>query len=151
MGKIYKVEFDDGHYYFGSTTQSLETRFRLHKYNMDTQCSRYMQKVGKDACRIVLVEDYPCENKQQLLRKEDEYIQRHRDEEMCLNIKRSFVEPNETEEKRYFAEYYEAHKEELMTKARAYHNAHKEEISIKRKAQYHAKKQTNALNSHNSS
>jgi hypothetical protein len=110
-----------------------------------------MAQVGEECCRIVLVEDYPCETKQQLRRKENEYILRHRDEEMCLNIKLSFVEPNEIEEKRYFAEYYQAHKEELMTKARAYHNANKEEINTKRKAQYHAKKQINALNSHKSS
>ena len=31
MGKIYKLECDDGYYYYGSTKGSLETRFVFHK------------------------------------------------------------------------------------------------------------------------
>jgi len=155
-GKIYKVQFDDGHFYYGSSAGEL--RARLHKHRKGsgrtTACSRYMKIVGKDACRIVLVEDYPCENRDQLRRKEDEYIQLHRENPLCLNINRAFTTPEE--KKAYYTawreehreeliiakrEYYEAHREETIVAKREYNKAHKEERDTKQKAYYETHKE----------
>jgi hypothetical protein len=81
-GKIYSIrshQTDD--VYIGSTCMPLSKRFHGHKSSYKLQlvgkqpyeCSAF--KLTKfDDCYIELVEDYPCENKQQLLRREGELI-----------------------------------------------------------------------------
>jgi hypothetical protein len=142
-GKIYKVQFDDGHFYFGSTAGTLRHRFWHHTHGEDSSCNRYVKEVGKDTCRIVLVEDYPCENKDQLRRKEDEHIQLNRENEMCLNIRRAFTTPEEkkADQQRYDKAYYETHREEANVKAKSYHETHKEECKAKAKAYYETHKE----------
>jgi hypothetical protein len=46
---------------------------------------KYFNRVGWDKVSIVLVEEFACENKGQLRQKEDEYIQKHRHNPLCLN------------------------------------------------------------------
>lgn len=89
-GKIYKLQCDDGHFYIGSTATELHKRFYLHKSNSkqapNTRVYKHID--GKwDSVRIVLVEEFPCENKNQLRRKEDEYIRGVRADPLCLNVK----------------------------------------------------------------
>lgn len=159
--KIYKVQFDDGHFYIGSTATELRKRLYGHRDDRSkSACSQYMKQVGKDACSIVLIEDFPCENKQQLVRKEDEHIQLHRENALCLNSRRAFVSVEEHTEnaktyrethredcrakkkehyqahKNEYKAHYEAHKEE----SKAYYQAHKEELKAKRRAYYQEKK-----------
>jgi hypothetical protein len=88
-----------------------------------------MQEVGRGACRIVLVEDYPCENKDQLRRKEDEHIQLNRTNEMCLNINRAFITPEQKKEeaKVYGKEYRDAHREKGNAYSKAYYERKKAE------------------------
>ena len=167
-GKVYKVQFDDGHFYYGSSAGELRARLHGHRHcinrNGKSACSRYMQEVGTDACRIVLVEDYPCENKDQLRRKEDEYIQLHRENPLCLNIMRAFLTPEERKEgdrvyykthweerkayredrkeegKSYDKAYKEEHKEEIKARGKAYREAHKEKRDAYQKAYRERKK-----------
>lgn len=121
-GKIYKVQFDDGHFYIGSTATELRKRFWEHKGDArQTACTHYMKQVGKDTCRIVLIEDYPCKNKDELRKKEDEHIQLHYENVLCLNILRAFVTPEEAKEKDKI--YREAHNEKIS----AYREDHREE------------------------
>ena len=125
-GKIYKVQFDDGHFYIGSTAGELRRRLYEHRCkSSNSACSKYMKKVGKDTCRIVLVEDYPCESKEHLRRKEDEHICENRDDLLCLNIVRAFRTDDEIQKRGSI--YYAANKEQALQRQKDYYQAHKEE------------------------
>jgi hypothetical protein len=81
-GKIYKIVSDQCELpYIGSTTKSIEYRFRKHrdKYNCwlngksNFNTSFEILKYG-DA-RVELIEDYPCNYKEELEKREGLYIQ----------------------------------------------------------------------------
>lgn len=85
-GKIYKLVSlnDPSLVYYGSTIQSLKKRKSSHYYQY---------KSGKIMCtssklfelgdvEIYLVENFPCENRKQLRRKEGEYILNNK----CVNV-----------------------------------------------------------------
>jgi len=75
-GKIYKMCYNDD-MYIGSTCCSLKKRFREHKcrglnYNKNRLC--YKNIDNWDDVSIELIEDYPCDNKLDLLKRERYYI-----------------------------------------------------------------------------
>ena len=63
-GKIYRIVCETGLQYIGSTTTSLNQRFKTH-YSNTHQCS------CKDFInpKIILIENYPCETKNTTLNK----------------------------------------------------------------------------------
>lgn len=88
-GKIYKIEpivdHDENEIYIGSTCKTLDDRFKTHKacYNLYlrqdkkvafTRSFILFEKYGYDNCEIVLLEDYPCESKNELRLREAYYI-----------------------------------------------------------------------------
>ena len=78
-GKIYRIVCNEtGETYYGSTTQPLYKRLWHHKANK-TSSSRTI--IERNNYNIVLVEEYPCENKEQLLRRERYYIENNK----CIN------------------------------------------------------------------
>jgi hypothetical protein len=119
-GKIYKLQCDDGYYYFGSSVTTLTKRLYHHKYKSKHQnkCHVYqhINTIGWHRVRIVLVEDYSCENKQQLIRKEDEYIRLHKDNPLCLNMICAFRTPEQHAEQK--KQRYEQNKEEILERKR---------------------------------
>jgi hypothetical protein len=70
--------------YYGSTTQTLSQRLTDHlkkkKYNKGGQYTSYLVLDCEDY-KIELVEEYPCNNKEQLFKKEGEYIKANE----CVN------------------------------------------------------------------
>jgi hypothetical protein len=70
--------------YYGSTTQTLSQRLTDHlkkkKYNKGGQYTSYLVLDCEDY-KIELVENYPCNNKEQLFKKEGEYIKANE----CVN------------------------------------------------------------------
>jgi len=124
-GKVYKVQFEDGHFYIGSTAGTLRQRLSKHRASKTgplSACSKHIQEVGKDTCRIVLVEDYPCESREHLRRKEDEYIRASRNDRLCLNVRRAFTTIQEQEEQR--KEWRETHKDHVSEYNKQYEDAH---------------------------
>ena len=78
-GKVYKIT-DIGYKecYVGSTIQSLSKRFGHHRETYKSgacSSSALFEKYGKDNCKIELIENYPCENREQLKAREGHYIQ----------------------------------------------------------------------------
>lgn len=107
-GKIYKLECEDGHFYYGSTIAELRKRLYDHKVASEKQPYRvyqHIKTIGWDKVKIVLVENFPCKTKKELNQKENEYIVLHKDNELCLNTIVAF----HTEETRKIAkkQYYE--------------------------------------------
>ena len=84
LGKIYMVypkveDPDEGDVYYGSTTNTLSRRMTEHRNK--TQCKILFDKYGNKNCFIELVEEYPCETREQLNKKEGEYIRANK----CIN------------------------------------------------------------------
>lgn len=74
-GKIYKLVNDiDEKIYVGSTCNSLAQRFGYHKLdgeiNGHRQVYKHLNLIGWQNVHIILIEEYPCKNKEQLISRE---------------------------------------------------------------------------------
>ena len=133
-GKIYKLWSPEGDMiYIGSTCLSLVRRKATHK-GKPSATSKLLFDTYTDI-RIELIEEHPCDNKEQLNRKEGEYI-RMLD---CVNkvvAGRTYNEWREdykehiSEQKK---EYNQKNKEHLAEKKKEYREKNKEHIAEKNK------------------
>jgi group I intron endonuclease len=80
-GKIYRILNNvDDDCYIGSTTQPLSKRMAVHRKDMNAASNRdrllyiKMRLHGAENFYIELVEEYPCENVEQLRKREGHYI-----------------------------------------------------------------------------
>jgi len=81
-GKIYLiVDTSCGDLYVGSTIQDLHTRFRTHGFFKD-----YNKQ--KSNCKISLIEDYPCNSRRELEKREQYWI----DKVNCINKTDAFMD-----------------------------------------------------------
>jgi len=86
LGKIYMVypkveDPDEGDVYYGSTTNTLARRMTHHRTTKRCSSKLLFDKYGVENCFIELVEEYPCETREQLNKKEGEYIRANK----CIN------------------------------------------------------------------
>ena len=153
-GKIYKiVDVGFNKCYYGSTTEPLSKRMERHRKSykqfletgkLDTTARVLFGEFGVDNCTILLVEDYPCENKEQLLSREGEHIKNNE----CVNkqVAGRTHKEYQDEYSEYFKnkkkEYYKNHREDIISKNKQYIEDHKEEIQKYRKQRYEANKGT---------
>ena len=137
--KIYLIKSDNPEIkeqYYGSTTMSLHHRMCMHrsafkKFKNENKgkntLNKLFQKHGIDSFYISLVENIKCETKQELLKKECDYINNNN----CVNKNKPFRTPEETRQlKRLISAMY-------YLKNRAKHLNY-----VKKK--YHEKKQLNS-------
>ena len=106
-GKIYKLWSPEGDdIYIGSTTQTLSRRKGKHKtiYNSNKSYSSKILFEKYNDVRIELIEEFPCDNKQQLNAREGHYIR-------TLNCVNKQI-PGRTRK-----EYLENNKEEIIKKS----------------------------------
>jgi len=133
-GKIYKLWSPSKNLvYYGSTTQTLAQRLTDHKKKREVHraCSYLIMEC--DDYKIELIEEYPCNNKTQLLRKEGEYIINNE----CINLNvagRTKQEHNKI--------YRETNKEKIKAYQKQYWLKNKE-ILLQKKEDYQLKKQNN--------
>jgi hypothetical protein len=135
-GKIYTVRcrYDDSLIYVGSTINLLAKRMGMHR--RDKTCSLYKQVDGDwNNWYIELYEEFPCNNKQLLQKREGEVIR----EIGTINnkiagrtVKEYYIDNREKKIEKA-KEYYEANKEILNQKAKEYYEANKEELKEKAK------------------
>lgn len=136
-GKIYTIRNQvDDEVYVGSTCMPLHKRFYEHK-NMKKFKKTGMKLYkhvdfldGWDNFYIELHEDYPCENKNELLRREGQ-VQRELKASLNKNI------AGRTQK-----EYYEENKETIAGKRKKYNEANKDKIKEKSKIYYEANMET---------
>lgn len=113
-GKIYRLVCKKtGKQYIGSTTQPLYKRkfghkghFNFYMNGKGAWCSSFEIILNNDY-DIVLVEEYPCQNKEQLFKKEQEWIDRTE----CVN-KVEYWKLYRERNKEYFKEYNKKRYEE---------------------------------------
>lgn len=127
-GKIYRIVCNEtGEQYIGSTTQSLAQRLACHKCK---QTCKSKQIIERGNYEMVLIEECPCENKEQLGRRERHYIETME----CINANiptRTLKEYREANREK-IAEYREANREKYLEWQRAYNEANRE-----KHAEYH--------------
>ena len=109
-GKIYKIVGEDGTTYYGSTTLSLKQRKGQHPH--DPKTTAYKKIITQMDWDIFLVENYPCESKKQLLKREGYYIRENPCVNRCIagRSKREWYEDNLEYCKKYQEKYRETHR-----------------------------------------
>lgn len=136
--KIYKIVADTNEEYqpyIGSTIEELCQRMSAHrsKYKRwkigGTKYSSFdlFDRFGVDKCKIILLEEYPCDNKMKLLMKEREWF----DKIECCNKLRPHRTNEELviQQKKCDFEYYQKNCERIKIKATEYREKNKEKIN----------------------
>ena len=147
-GKIYKlINTENDKIYIGSSNnQYLSQRMNLHnQICKDTSGRRnsklyiFMREIGIEKFKIELIEKYVCETKQQLVEREQYWIEQLKPE---LNTIRAIANPNYDKECRDKKErsdrskaFYHSHKEEVLEKMKEYREENKDKIK-ERKSKY---------------
>jgi hypothetical protein len=129
-GKIYKlVNNVDDKIYVGSTCGSLKLRKSGHKAKSllcnDRLVYKHIADIGGwDNVQIVLIEECPCENKMELLRRERHWID---------DLK---PELNKALPTRTPAQYYEDNKDQIKERVNAYRIENEETVKQRKKTYY---------------
>jgi hypothetical protein len=122
-GKIYKIVNSEmpNLVYIGSTTQKLNIRLQGHKDKSNKCTSKALFEHGQP--EIILLEDYPCETKTELEKRERYWIEGNQ----CVNTKI----PCRTNK-----EYREDNKEKIIETSKVYRQDNKEKLNEYRKTYY---------------
>jgi hypothetical protein len=151
-GKIYKLWSPSKNLvYYGSTVQTLPQRLAKHKNgnNNNRKCTSSLILACEDY-KMELIEEYSCNNKQQLYNKEGEYIKnnecvnkvingrtrieyakeyRIKNREKRNEYNKQYIENNKEQNKEYHKQYRIDNKEQI----KEYLEANKEKIAKQRK------------------
>ena len=157
-GKIYKIT-DIGYNkcYIGSTVQPLCKRMEGHRTNFKqfmmgktlfTTSFGLFEEYGIENCKIELIEEFPCDTKEQLLKQEGYYI-RHTE---CVNKTVPDRTKKESNQEYYLLkraklieqnrQHYEKNKAEIAEHNKQYREKRKEEIAEQQKQYYEKTHQT---------
>lgn len=139
-GKIYKIVSNiTRDTYYGSTCSPLTQRLSEHrnKYkiyvnNKQIGYTTSFKVLETGDYGIYLVEDVPCDRKEQLLARERFYIESYD----CVNK----VIPQQSYDE-YFEKYYEENKDEILTRNNKYRSEHRNEINLQKKEHYQLNKE----------
>lgn len=147
-GKIYKLWSPEGdNIYIGSTTQPLYARFHHHKKNLTCSSKILFEKYND--VKIELIECCPCDNKEELNKKEGEYIRKldcvnktiagrtnaeyKKDNKEKINEKRKeYCENNKKKIKEHSKKYYENNKEKIKEYKKEYYENNTDKIKERR-------------------
>ena len=124
-GKIYKiVDLNEEMMYIGSTTKdTLAQRMAQHRSTYKKQYTSshdIFDTYGIENCKILLIENYPCNSRDELNKREGELIRQFD----CVNK----LIPGRT-----LKQYYNENKVKLCENQKIYDAQHKPQIAIKQK------------------
>lgn len=151
-GKIYQI-ISPNHSvpYIGSTTQPLSKRMSVHTSPKNGSRCKSCIIIEAGGAYIELIEEFPCENKEQLNRREGEVIRARE----CVNrrvegrTRNEYYHDNHTvilrKAKAYYETKKEANKDAIARRTKAYYETNKEAIATKAKAYYETNKEAIAL------
>jgi hypothetical protein len=139
-GKIYTIRYknDDTLIYVGSTVQPLFKRWHQHKCRVnnenhksyDISLHQKIKETNIEDWYIELYEDFSCNSKEQLNKREGEIIR----EIGTLNkriegrTKKEYTEDNKDKIKQYKKEYQEKNKDKILEKKKQYQQDNKDKI-----------------------
>ena len=178
QAKIYKIrDINNNMCYIGSTCQKyLSTRLGNHKFHFRKyQDEKYknkrmtsfiiFEKYGLDNCIIELIENYPCNDKQELLKREGYYIENTDCINRCVSGRtkkeyQALYYKNHKEEKEHYRKYkakkytitpekrkqynktsYEKHKETISQRGKEKYKEEKDKILERNKKYYDSRKE----------
>jgi len=131
-GKVYRIHSPSANLnYIGSTCKTLSKRLIDHR----SAFNRYKDDKGDvyitsfevleypDAC-ILLIENFPCENKKELEQREGDFIKSVE----CVNERVAGRTGNESSK-----EYYKKNKEQILARKKEYKKQNKEKVKEKNK------------------
>jgi len=114
-GKIYKLfSYDNDLIYIGSTTQELYKRLCEHKSRANICNSKLLFEASNNV-KIELIEEYACNNKMELTKKEGEHIRAND----CVNkviagrSNKEWHDDNKDKQKEYHKEYRNKNKDKI--------------------------------------
>jgi hypothetical protein len=131
QAKIYCIKSSQtSEVYYGSTCKSLAKRFTVHKSDYKTNITSKKILQYTDAY-IELVEEFPCNNKQELCIRERFYIENN----PCVNLRipgrtrkenqTLYSNKNKEARKAYNKAYYETNKDNIRAYQEIYREANK--------------------------
>jgi gas vesicle protein len=127
--KIYELVCSEtGKRYIGSTTQKLCKRLWEHKTPKNHCVSRHLVNP-----KIYLLENVPCNSKEELLSIERKYIENNE----CINYyiptrtSKQYREQHKERLKEWKKEHYQTNKDTIQIKRKEYYEKNKEQITIK--------------------
>ena len=149
-GKIYVIRNSENDLtYIGSTCQTLAQRMTQHRVDMGKfphyKLYQAMNELGKDAFYIELLEDYPCQRKEELLKKEGEKIREH---QSALNkvingrSQKEYKEDNKEQIETYQRLYNQSRRDKIANHNKAYYKMNRYTILERNKQNYKMNKQT---------
>lgn len=134
--KIYKiVNTIDDEVYVGSTCRKLAYRFQCHVKKAKEYESRkiydHLNSIGWENVSIELIEEYPCDNKEELLSRERHWVEAIG----TLNSKNPYWSTVEKQQYRqtYHKQYRHQNHEKLLEDKKRWYQNNKERILEKRK------------------
>ena len=139
-GKIYTIRCknDDTLIYVGSTIQPLFKRWHEHKRRVNNEKSKKynyclykkMRETNIEDWYIELYEDFSCENKEQLNKREGQIIREigTLNKKIAGRTKKEYIEDNKDKIKQYYKEYQEKNKEYYKEYKKEYLQNNKEKI-----------------------
>ena len=151
-GKIYKIVCNiTGEQYIGGTIQKLSQRLTQHVASSKKTCRLCKSRdiILRGDYQIVLIENYSCNNKEELERKEREHIESN----ICVNkyiptrTDKEWRDTNKEILSIKSKEYREERKEVIAVKQKEYRDTHKEKIALTQKEYYDNHKEVIKLKS----
>ena len=147
--KVYKlINTVDDTFYIGSTCTSLSKRLNQHKARSQlekyktTRVYRHLNEIGLPNIKLISISEFYLDNKDQLLREENNYIEMYKNDPNCLNtlsaIRSLHAKKNENRR------YYENNIDSILFNQKLYRNNNKEKIAQQKK-QYHQENKFNKL------
>lgn len=132
---VYVLQCIDNYYYIGSTINN--PRYRLNNHKQDSKkfpernVYTHINRIGWDNVQLQVVEEYPCNTKNELKIKEDEMIKYSLNDQYCLNHIRASVSTEER--KMNVTNYYLTHRQQIIEQHKQYLETNREKVDA-----YHA-------------
>ena len=143
---IYKIQHKeiDELLYVGSTTDFTRRKAQHKKAcnNANSKCHNFKvykmirDNGGFDCFNIIIIKEFPCNNKQEALIEEDRLI---REMKSNMNSRRAYTTPEDTKEQK--KRYIELHREQLLEYHKQYKLENKERIKERDKQYYNLNKE----------
>ena len=142
-GKIYTIRsYQTDKYYIGSTCDALHKRLYRHRIDYKNYLNdKYNFVSSFDIIKyedhyIELLEDYKCETRNELTKKEGELIRKYKDDIVNCKIEGRTYREYQKDNKEKIKEYYEDNKDKIQERFKKYYEDNKEKIKEQRKKHY---------------
>ena len=141
QSKLYMIWCNvTGQFYIGSTTLTLEKRKKNHNYDYNKWLNNKIKYdyttsfeiIKNNNCVIILLEEFPCKNKKELLSREQYWIEYHNG---CVNQRKAIITLEQ--EKEYFHNYNMNRKDATKEYNKQYNETYKEELKKQRMDYYY--------------